>query len=198
MSPTRRELVRATRGRILEAAGRLTRERGPNGFSMDVLAKEAGVARATVYEHFRSKRAVLDELATSISRTIVLDEERTSFADPLLALRDMLRDVCRHWDDAGEGIRGLRTLDALTGAEHGNGGVEHAQLQRLAQALADAGQLRSHWSVTDAADTLAVLTSYATYERLRAAPRTSEEVETVLAKLAVAMVSPSAVSSPPV
>jgi AcrR family transcriptional regulator len=62
MSPTRRELVRATRARIVEAAGRLTRERGPNGFSMDVLAKEAGVARATVYEHFRSKRAVLDEL----------------------------------------------------------------------------------------------------------------------------------------
>ena len=69
MSPTRRELVRATRTRIVEAAGRLARERGPNGFSMDVLAKEAGVARATVYEHFRSKRAVLDELASSIART---------------------------------------------------------------------------------------------------------------------------------
>ena len=39
MSPTRRELVRATRARIVDAAGRLTRERGPNGFSMDVLAK---------------------------------------------------------------------------------------------------------------------------------------------------------------
>jgi AcrR family transcriptional regulator len=49
MSPTRRELVRATRAKIIEAAGRLTAERGPNGFSMDVLAKEAGVARATVY-----------------------------------------------------------------------------------------------------------------------------------------------------
>jgi AcrR family transcriptional regulator len=56
MSPTRRELVRATRARIIEAAARLTRERGASGFSMDVLAKEAGVARATVYEHFRSRR----------------------------------------------------------------------------------------------------------------------------------------------
>ena len=62
MSPTRRELVRATRTRIVDAAGRLTRDRGAAGFSMDVLAKEAGVARATVYEHFRSKRSVLDEL----------------------------------------------------------------------------------------------------------------------------------------
>ena len=69
MSPTRRELVRATRTRIVDAAGRLTRDRGAAGFSMDVLAKEAGVARATVYEHFRSKRSVLDELASSIART---------------------------------------------------------------------------------------------------------------------------------
>src|SRR5215469_12931026 len=83
MSPTRRELVKATRGRIVDAAGRLTRERGPNGFSMDVLAKEAGVARATVYEHFRSKRAVLDELASSISSTIMLEGQREAAADPL-------------------------------------------------------------------------------------------------------------------
>ena len=67
LSPTRRELVRATRTRILEAAARLAHERGPGGFSMDVLAKEAGVARATVYEHFRSKRAVLDELAATVA-----------------------------------------------------------------------------------------------------------------------------------
>ncbi len=146
MSPTRRELVRATRARIVEAAGRLTRERGPNGFSMDVLAKEAGVARATVYEHFRSKRAVLDELASSISRTIVLDEQRTGMADPLLALRDMLGDVCRHWSEHDERMRGLRTLNALTGTDHASDGVDEKQLRRLVEALSSAGQLRSHWS----------------------------------------------------
>ena len=73
-----RELVRATRTRIVDAAGRLTDERGASGFSMDVLAKEAGVARATVYEHFRSKRAVLDELASSIARTVTMDEHRAA------------------------------------------------------------------------------------------------------------------------
>src|SRR3954471_15793321 len=167
MSPTRRELVRATRARIVEAAGRLTRERGHNGVSRDVLAKEAGVARATVYEHFRSKRAVLDELASSISRTIVLDETRTSGGDPLLALRDMLGDVCRHWSEHEERIRGLRTLNALTGAEHQSDGVDDKQLRRLVEALSAAGQLRSHWSTDEAVDALAALTSYSTYERLR-------------------------------
>ncbi|HTL84346.1 MAG TPA: TetR/AcrR family transcriptional regulator [Acidimicrobiia bacterium] len=195
MSPTRRELVRATRARIVEAAGRLTRERGPNGFSMDVLAKEAGVARATVYEHFRSKRAVLDELASSIARTIVLDEQRTGTTDPLLALRDMLGDVCRHWSEHEERIRGLRTLNALTGGEHASDGVDEKQLRQLVEALSRAGQLRPHWSVEEAADALAALTSYSTYERLRRAPRTPEQVEAVLAKLVVAIVAPSAMAS---
>jgi AcrR family transcriptional regulator len=183
-------LVRATRARIVEAAGRLTRERGPNGFSMDVLAKEAGVARATVYEHFRSKRAVLDELASSMSTTITLEEQRNPAADPLLALRDMLGEVCRHWAEAEERMRGLRTLNALTGTEQANDGVDEKQLHRLVEALASAHQLRPHWSVEEATDALAALTSYSTYERLRRAPRTPEQVESVLAKLVVAIVSP--------
>ena len=115
MSPTRRELVRATRTRIVDAAGRLTRDRGAAGFSMDVLAKEAGVARATVYEHFRSKRSVLDELASSIARTVSMDEARIQSGDPLVALRDVLGAVCRHWAEHEERMSGLRTLTALTG-----------------------------------------------------------------------------------
>src|SRR5690349_23146410 len=107
MSPTRRELVRATRARIVEAAGRLARERGANGFSMDVLAKEAGVARATVYEHFRSKRTVLDELAASSTGMLMIDNRASLNGDPLSALRDMLGAVCRHWEETGETVREL-------------------------------------------------------------------------------------------
>jgi AcrR family transcriptional regulator len=195
MSPTRRELVRATRARIVDAAGRLTRERGPNGFSMDVLAKEAGVARATVYEHFRSKRAVLDELASSIARSVVIEESRGAASDPLIALRDMLGDVCRHWAEHEERMRGLRTLTALTGSEQAGDGVDDKQLRRLVEALASANQMRGHWSVEEAVDALGALTSYATYERLRRAPRTPEQVEAVLAKLVVSIVSPSAASN---
>jgi AcrR family transcriptional regulator len=190
MSPTRRELVRATRARIIDAASRLTRERGPNGFSMDVLAKEAGVARATVYEHFRSKKAVLDELASSTAQTITLDGQRPATTDPLLALRDMLGDVCRHWAANEETMRGLQTLNALTGADQLSDGVEEKHLRRLVEALMSSGQLRNH--TDEAVDALAVLTSYSTYDRLRRAPRTPEQVEAVLAKLAVAIVTPHA------
>jgi len=190
MSPTRRELVRATRTRIVDAAGRLTRERGASGFSMDVLAKEAGVARATVYEHFRSKRAVLDELASSIARTVTMDENRVATSDPLVALRDVLGAVCRHWSEHEERMNGLRTLTALTGGDQAGEGIDEKQLKRLVEALASAGQMRTHWTVDEATDALGALTSYSTYERLRRAPRTPEQVEGVLAKLVVSIVTP--------
>ena len=72
---------------------------------MDVLAEEAGVARATVYEHFGSKRAVLDAVVWSESNTITLDLARNPEADPLRALRDMLGGVCRHWAETEERMR---------------------------------------------------------------------------------------------
>ncbi len=198
MSPTRRELVRATRARIVDAAGRLTRERGAGGFSMDVLAKEAGVARATVYEHFRSKRAVLDELASSIARTVTMEDTRSSTTDPLVALRDVLGAVCRHWSEHEERMNGLRTLTALTGGDQAGEGIDEKQLHRLVEVLAAAGQMRAHWTVDEATDALGALTSYATYERLRRAPRTPEQVEAVLAKLVVSIVTPGTSPTPSV
>ena len=123
---------------------------------MDVLAKEAGVARATVYEHFRSKRAVLDELASSITRSVAMEETR-ELGDPLVALRDMLTAVCHHWTDQEERMQGLRTLTALTGGDQAGVGIDDKQLRRLVEALAAAGQLRSHWTVDEATDALGAL-----------------------------------------
>jgi AcrR family transcriptional regulator len=193
MSPTRRELVEATRGRILDAATRLVRERGANGFSMDLLAKEAGVARATVYEHFRSKRTVLDELASSRTGMPRIDNRASLNGDPLSALRDMLGAVCRHWEENGEMVRELRSLVAVTGREPPVDAVEPGYLQAVVADLDAGGHLRARWSADDAVDALALLTSYPSYERLRGAPsRTAEEIESLLAMLAVSIVAPNA------
>jgi AcrR family transcriptional regulator len=192
MSPTRKELVKATRTRITDAAAKLMRERGPNGFSMDLLAKEAGVARATVYEHFRSKRAVLDELASSTSRSLALEQPDREIGDPLIALRDMLGAVCRHWDEREEAVRELRTLVAVTGTEAPTDGVDSEYLRCLVDGLVAGGHLRPRWSAADAVDALALLTSYPTYEQLRGSQgRSAEQIEAMLAKLAVSIVAPS-------
>lgn len=186
--------MRATRTRILDAAAKLVRDRGPNGFSMDLLAREAGVARATVYEHFRSKRVVLDELAASSVRTVMLEPHRNGDGDALRALRDVLADVCRHWSSNEDTMRELRTLGALTGTTVAGNAMLPEVVRSLVDELAGAGQLRPHWSPEEAADALTVLTSYATYEQLRRA-RAPEQVEGVLAKLAVALITPVAPST---
>jgi len=192
MSPTRRELVQATRGRILEAAARLVRECGANGFSMDLLAKEAGVARATVYEHFRSKRAVLDELASSSTGMLTIDNRASLNGDPLTALRDMLGAVCRHWEENGETVRELRSLVAVTGTEPPVDAVQPDYLKAVVAGLDTGGHLRARWSSDEAIDALALLTSYPTFERLRGAPtRSAEEIESLLAMLAVSIVAPN-------
>ena len=89
-------------------------------------------------------------------------------------------------------MRELRTLAAMTGGEGDRRrDRRRSQLRKLVEALAAGGQLRAHWSIDEASDALAVLTSYATYERLRREPRTApEQVEAVLAKLAIAIVAP--------
>jgi AcrR family transcriptional regulator len=164
---------------------------------MDVLAKEAGVARATVYEHFRSKHSLLDELASSTSRALTLDNQSRNIGDPLAALRDMLGAVCRHWSESDETVRELRTLVAVTGSDAPTDGIDPAYLRELVEAIAASGQLRPRWSVDDAVDALAVLTSHATFERLRRTDaRTPVQVETLLAKLAVVIISPT--TAPPV
>jgi len=193
MSPTRRELVSATRNRIIDAAARLLRERGANSFSMDVLAKEAGVARATVYEHFRSKRVVLDELASSTSRSLALAHQGTRVGDPLTALRSLLGAVCRHWTEHEATVRELRSLAAATGTDTPTEAVDAEYLRCIVGGLSAAGHLRTHWTTDDAGDALALLTSFATYDQLRGSPlRNAMQIEAVLAKLAVAIVAPNA------
>ena len=58
------------------------------------------------------------------------------------------------------------------------------------------GHLRAHWSVDDAGDALAVLTSFATYERLRTGERSPEQIEALLAKLAISIVTPGNSTTP--
>jgi hypothetical protein len=126
-----------------------------------------------------------------------MDETRSTTSDPLVALRDILGAVCRHWAEHEERMNGLRTLTALTGGDQAGEGIDEDQLRRLVEALAAAGQMRAHWTVDEAADALGALTSYATYERLRRAPRSPEQVEAVLAKLVVSIVNPGSSATAP-
>jgi len=109
VEPNARELVKATRNPDPRRGSRLMRERGAHGFSMDVLAKEAGVARATVYEHFRSST----RCSTSSRRpTIAIVDARAQQQEQRRPTRRAARHArrgCRHWADCDEAVRELRT-----------------------------------------------------------------------------------------
>jgi TetR/AcrR family transcriptional regulator, fatty acid biosynthesis regulator len=63
---TRREAKALTRQRLLAAAGRLILGRGEAGVTASAVAREAGVAGATFYEHFRNRDELMKALAKDL------------------------------------------------------------------------------------------------------------------------------------
>lgn len=98
-----REQAEANREHILEAAGRLFRERGYDGISVADIMKRAGLTHGGFYGHFPSK----DDLAAEITGRVLGPEgwfERlTGKTNPTLG--DVVRSYLtpRHRDDPGHG-----------------------------------------------------------------------------------------------
>ena len=65
------------RRRIVEAAWRLVRRQGLRGMTMEALAREAGIAKATLYGQFADKEAVytgvIDEMIVDLQRAFDSD-----------------------------------------------------------------------------------------------------------------------------
>ncbi|MBA2577261.1 MAG: helix-turn-helix transcriptional regulator, partial [Euzebyaceae bacterium] len=59
--PRRADKARATRRRIVDAAGDLLVQHGYAGTTLEAIAEQAGVAVQTVYFHFGNKRTVLKQ-----------------------------------------------------------------------------------------------------------------------------------------
>lgn len=57
----------ASRGRILEAACRLLRDRGAGNLTVDAVAKAAGCAKGLVHYHYKTKRGLLEAAAAHFS-----------------------------------------------------------------------------------------------------------------------------------
>ena len=136
-----REQVAARRQRILEAAGRLFRERGFEAVSISDVMKEAGLTHGGFYGHFRSKD---DLIAQTLAHALAgprrpLDPAQYAGLYLTPKLRDDLGGGCSFAGLAAETIRqapearaaitdGLRrTIENLS-----NGAPEDAQARRNA------------------------------------------------------------------
>ena len=72
----RAETASATRGRILDAAIELYRDRGIDGTTLTAVASEADVARGTVVHHFGSADGLLNEAFDHLLDRLEVPDER--------------------------------------------------------------------------------------------------------------------------
>src|SRR5687767_14561500 len=84
-----REQAAANRGRILDEAARLFRERGFNGIGVADMMKSAGLTHGGFYGHFSSKEDLIAQVCQRAASTMIETWKRAAdnhAADPLAAI----------------------------------------------------------------------------------------------------------------
>jgi AcrR family transcriptional regulator len=155
-----RQRVDQTDG-ILEAARKLFAQLGPENVTMADVAREAGVARATVFNHFGSKHALIESITEEVlaGYVLLLDE---ALADHESPAPDLVRRAFEHM---GRGIeedrrfyRGVfREIAKLSlGLDEGGPG-QRTRLEALVrlEKLLTRGQARGELSAEHRAEDLA-------------------------------------------
>ncbi|MBA2392596.1 MAG: TetR/AcrR family transcriptional regulator [Ktedonobacteraceae bacterium] len=105
-----------TRSRIITAAREiLMASDGFASFSIDQVARQADVARMTVYHQFGSKSGLLEALCDSLAASGGMEQIATAFRqpNPLDVLNEYLHIFSRFWDADRLVTRRLRALAAL-------------------------------------------------------------------------------------
>ncbi len=182
----------ATRDAILQAARTLTGDVGFASLTVDAIAREAGVSRLTVYNHFVSKSGLLEALAWSIFASADIERIRAARQHPDvgIALRSFLTENAHFLATIGD--HGRTVLAAALGdpdlAEVIDAtyiaGRRHAITELVAR-IQDAGRLRAGWTTKRTVASLMVLTSLESYETLvRHSGCTTTDAGTLLADIA--------------
>jgi AcrR family transcriptional regulator len=170
VSSVRASAAAETRERIVAAGARLLRKDASiANFSLDVVAKAAGVTRLTVYNQFGSRRGLLEAVFDDIAREGGLFDlaEIMTMTDPRAALDRIVAIFCTFWSH-DPAIGGLNQAIA-TDPEFGDSLIERNERRReLLTALVSriAEKHTAKRAVRDAVDLIFVLTSYPTFAAL--------------------------------
>src|SRR5882757_2955697 len=105
-SSVRAAAAAAKRDRVIDAAARSLREDASiASFSLEAVAKAAGVTRLTVYKQFGSRRGLLEAVFDKLANEGGLGRiaEAMSLADPREGLNRLIEIFCAFWS-GDEGI----------------------------------------------------------------------------------------------
>ena len=181
-----------TRARILRAArALLTAKRGSEPFSLDAVARRAGVARMTVYYQFGSRRQLMEALFDSFAEGGELPAHigaALSQSDPEDVLAGIVAAFARFWDAGRPWIRRVRALGVLD-RELGEAlEARNARRRQVVRVLLDRlGQRHGRQAPserTEIEEVLYTLTSFETFDTLAGPQRSLEDVAPVVLRLA--------------
>jgi len=186
----RRESTDENRQRILNAARELlASHQGSSRFSLEEVARRAGVARMTVYYQFGSLAGLLQGLCDSLAMAGGMSHLADAFRrdDPLEAVDEFVAIFTGFWESDREVIRGLGAL-AVLNPEFAVVLEERYQWRRkgvraLLERLAKQTGRPPLREMEDAADLLYMLTSFTTYDTLAGPGRSREQVTALIQRL---------------
>ncbi len=187
----RQAATELTRARILNAARELLMSsNGYSHFSIDAIARQADVARMTVYHQFGSKIGLLEGLCDSLAASGGMEQLATTFrqAEPLDTLREYLLVFSHFWDVDRLVMRRLRALAAL------DPDFEHVIRTRdewrrrgvrvIAERLVERHVLSPGEVLDKTVDILLTLSSFETFDTLAGPTCSMEEVAPLVYQLA--------------
>ncbi|HEX5165560.1 MAG TPA: TetR/AcrR family transcriptional regulator [Thermomicrobiales bacterium] len=181
-----------TRQRILDAAcALLASAEPPRSFSVEAIARQADVARMTVYYQFGSKpgllEALFDHLAT---RAEIGARLRAAFSqpDPVASLHAVIAAFAHFWTLDRLIIRRLHALAVLDPEleprERARNERRRTALRRVLEQLRDGEHLEQQTDPDGILDTLQGLTSFETFDHLAGPDRTPEDVIPIVCRIA--------------
>jgi AcrR family transcriptional regulator len=193
----RQEAVDQNRARIIEAArALLSADEGVSRFTVDAVARQADVARMTVYYQFGSRVGLLEALCDVLADEGDIEQLREVFkgARPDLMLRRLIGVFCAFWASNRTVMRRLHGMAAIDLEFAQVMDAHHARRREAVTAvverLDDADRAKRSFSTEETIDLLVMLTSFATYESLARSARTSEDVAGLLSEFASVALDP--------
>ncbi len=187
----RQTITEQTRTRILSAARELLlADDGFSSFSIDAVARQADVARMTIYNQFGSKIGLLEALSDFLAAHGGMEQLANVFRqpDPLDALDEYITVFGRFWQSDRLVTRRLRSLAAL---DPDFEQVIHARDERRRQGLRVICQRHvekygrpTAGTFDEAVNVLYTLNSFECFDILAGPSRSIEEVVPMVQRLA--------------
>ena len=189
----RQQRSQKTRERITKAVRELLAEGTFHESTVEEVADRAGIARATLYQHFGSRLELVDAICDTFDANPALLTLRKSveLPDAQAALAETIANVVGFWSSEDAILSQLYGVAAIDPAAQDLVDRQRAdrrsEMERLANHLRAAGVLRPRTTASEAVALLMVLTSYDSYRELREAELPDLKITSILQDTARAL-----------